>query len=42
MGQSSRLIIADMILSNTHASSCITFMDISMMAFSGIERTETQ
>lgn len=42
MGQSSRLIIADMILSDTHASSCITFMGISMVAFIGMERTETQ
>ena len=38
----SRIIIVDQVVPNTGASAFTAFMDISMMAFGGMERTERQ
>ncbi|THD00347.1 hypothetical protein EYZ11_000240 [Aspergillus tanneri] len=40
MGPASRIIIVDEVMPNLHAPLYISYIDISMMAFGGLERTE--
>ena len=40
--KTSRVVINDFLLPNTNAAIFETFNDIQMMAFAGMERTETQ
>lgn len=42
MGPSSRIVIIDMVIPSRHPSQYMSFIDISMMAFGGMERTEAQ
>lgn len=40
MGSKSRLVIVDLVLPDSGASPYAAFLDLSMMAFGGMERTE--
>jgi demethylsterigmatocystin 6-O-methyltransferase len=40
MDPASRVIIIDMVMPNVHVPRFLCFIDISMMAFGGMERTE--
>lgn len=42
MNPNSRILIIDMVIPNRDPSQYMSFIDISMMAFGGMERTETQ